>query len=691
MDICFVIKLNSDCYKNNTGAEILLMNRIINTLEYGDHKAPNDENAGVAFIENSDIIIELGKYNENERIYIINILGIEESEKNKLLVKLRNDETFENINLLYDEKSNEIIRKEYTKLSKFEINIRMCFVFALVDNYKEEIFEIIENKFNTKEVLRNDNDNVFNKIYTIPLDELVDFIKENNLGGKEYELYIEAAQSGNLNELLNRNIFVDAQRLLKNEQVSTYRNAICHNRIINSEEFTNKCIEKFDVISNNFKDLIEKKINDIFNIDTFSLDTDDECLLFLIRVHFEDFEKEFKIISNKIINYFGFMYNAECVEYDLTNYCIKYNSYDQQGIEFNFKLIGNDETGQGIIYIYAKYKNNNDSIFSSKEFITLVINNISKEYQLSVLWNNFSVNYNNELFREFNYIENTLRAYLTSIYFGLETKLPQNKRSELSKDISLEVNKISSNVFYQLDFYDLLQVLIKPKGGDKINTLNEKLRILLNNDQIDKINSLLANIVESNEDIKIISDNADELYKYRTMMAHSYFITSKEHLKIKALLDNCKVIIENIFLEYISEKFIFSSKEVKISDNSIDDKINIIEQDNTFNLLVYYTNSIESEIYSFKNLSKFDLYKVINILFSIDIKSNFIFTDLVIDRAIKTIYQNSYREITKKDIEEVCNKIPWTRHTKYLQITSEEAKLEKEIGILLKKLEGVYK
>lgn len=683
MNICFLVELEKGCYINS--AQDLLVTRIVNSLEYFKYNYKDDENKSIVIIDNSNIIIEVGQSKDNNRIYIINIVGISDEDKNKLLSKLKNDEVFRNIIILYDYLSNYTLMSQYEELTKFEILIRLYFSFCIIDRYNVEYFEIL-NKFNTKDILRRDNDNVFNKLYSISLEKIINFINENKLGGKEYQLYLDAFKLGDLTKVLNDDIFVNSKILDKSGQVNVFRNAICHNRILNCKEYKNKYIDPFlqkmDLVTKEVEKMLSKK----FNYDTEELN---ESIIFFIQYNFKNFDKEFPIIINKIINSLGFSFDINNLK--INQFIATYEAINSQGIDIDFKAEMDEEGKEGIVYVYLKYSKTNESLYESSNFLEILLDNISEEYKLVVLKDSASITYNIDLYKDFNYLENILRAYLTSIYFGIETNLSNNHRSQLKGDISVEINKINRNIFYELDFYDLLQMITRPKGGYQISTLSKKLRELWEENKKEEIEALLQDTVEINEDIKIIINNTEELYKYRTMVAHSYIITKKEYDRIKVLINDCKIIIENIFLQYIKEKYIFKNKdEISISGKS--EKFEIIKKDKVYELQVKYLVDNKPKVYCFLDLSAFNLYKIIRMIILNEEfnQYNFILTDACVNYKIENELKNFSKDINEQDIIEICNKIPFNEKNKFVEINTQEAELEKEIGILLRKIEDRY-
>ncbi|MGU8487056.1 hypothetical protein ACV3OC_09445 [Clostridium perfringens] len=179
----FMIKAN-----DNEETATLILQKLKSALDCSKENKIIDETFFIYAILSQEIKVEVIR--KCDEIWIINLIGYDDKKKRKLINMLNNDDIFKKLIFIFETKSNELVSENYKILHDFEVKLRSQFCFDLLDNWGNEIFDILD-KINVKEESRI-NENIisskFNtKLQRIDLLKLIEYMKENVWGGGEIE------------------------------------------------------------------------------------------------------------------------------------------------------------------------------------------------------------------------------------------------------------------------------------------------------------------------------------------------------------------------------------------------------------------------------------------------------------------------------------------------------------------------
>ena len=237
MNIVFLIE---DSPMNMKHTISFISERIKSSLQIESvENLKEDNNYGVyKFLrrEREELYLECYRI-KDENKYLVNIININEEEKNNLIELIVSDQLFQNNIVLIDSLSNQFIAKEYKNFILLENHLKQYFALKLLGKYGAEAYKILDN-IKTKEDIVILPSNIKTNLQKIELVNLIENIVDKPLGGQEYETYFDKYNKDDLEPLklsLKEDIFSDIKKDLQDNKsiIKEYRNIICHNRFLN--------------------------------------------------------------------------------------------------------------------------------------------------------------------------------------------------------------------------------------------------------------------------------------------------------------------------------------------------------------------------------------------------------------------------------------------------------------------------
>ncbi|MDK0570363.1 hypothetical protein P6O23_05275 [Clostridium perfringens] len=682
----FMIKAN-----DNEETATLILQKLKSALDCSKENKIIDERFFIYAILSQEIKVEVIR--KCDEIWIINLIGYDDKKKRKLINMLNNDDIFKKLIFIFETKSNELVSENYKILHDFEVKLRSQFCFDLLDNWGNEIFDILD-KINVKEESRI-NENIisskFNtKLQRIDLLKLIEYMKENVWGGGEIEklnAFKDGIVDDNIKRILDLEIFKNTLNIIDDEKrLIRTRNNICHNRMIHSNVFENE-LKVLKSINEKINKLYCKSARQYLNIkqDTYLKEINNEIILLIEERCFDNNEKNIKLLFSKILNMCGYIFNNESEQLELIkfngcteNYLIKQTP--EEGINFTLRYIVNNDKKSNVFLLRITFDNKQVSINSIAKLRDEIFKNIDKKFIL--LNDTISLNYSNNLFVKFNYIENLLRAYIATFYTLNEIDLKGIEAKNNSKNNETLVE--SNNPLFDLDFIDLSDILSNtPKGYKNKEIINEFKKCIDDKENFEKLKKKLRNISDTNSDIIEIINAWDELYKYRTIVMHNEYISKYEYEYILELVENIIEIIEKIYFDIINKSM--DNEYIIFEDKSRKVYMKIRKTDAII--------KIKDKIYEFENIGINKFYKLIRYTVGKNVfEIPFILSEISITDYFNSEKDKIYALIDKNEfipnINEAIKNLKYTKYLKTRTITSREELLEEKIGELLKSLEG---
>ncbi|EJT6495205.1 MAG: hypothetical protein E6Z74_01995 [Clostridium perfringens] len=668
----------------------LIVQKLKSALDCIEENIINEDEYVFVILDN---YIKLELINKGDNIWIINLIGYKDCKKKKLIDLLNNDDIFKQVVFMFDTKSNKLVSENYKILHELEVKLRAQFCFNLMNNYGRELFDIID-KISVKEESRIENNIISNKFNTklqrLDLSKLIDYMKENIWGGDEIEklsLKINDIESfdevdDEFKNLLNLDIFKDITKLIDNEKILIKtRNNICHNRIVHSDEFE-KELEVLKKVNEEIDSLYYKSIQEnlFVNKIKYSEEKNNEITL-LIESDKEKINiRDIKLFFSRILTLSGYVFENIKTQTSVINnkkasgYIIQQNI----GHDINFKLryiYNNKETN---LYLLRITYRNKDKILNS---VANIRDEILKNINMKIILLNDTVSlyYSDILFSKFNYIENLLRTYIATYYVlnDIDLKGIESKSNSKNNDTLID----SNNPLFDLDFIKLGDILRDtPKGYKSKDIINEVKKSIVNKvDHIENLRKKLSNISDTNSNIMEIINKWDDLYKYRTIVAHNEYISKNEYEYVLGLVENIIDILEKIYYDTI------------IMENNDDEKILFKDELKKINIIMHGKDMkirVNSNIYEFEGIGINELNKLMNGVIEGNVKEvSFVLTENAIkeylnskkEKIIDLIDKNNFDSTIKSIIKE----LKYTKYLKTRNITSREALLEEKIGELL--------
>lgn len=682
MNITFLIE---DSELNNLKSVEAVCERIISSLQ-GNNCGILNNNKNIYKLtkNNKEIFIECYKFSESTK-YFVNIMDICEDEKNSFVELISSDKLYKNSIVVFDSLSNNFISKEFSNFMSFEINIKQYFSLKLLQNYGIKAYDIIGG-IQTKDNILNLNDNIKTGLQHIELMTLIEYMIDKPLGGVEYEEYIKLYDCNDLNKLkkkLNESIFDDIVKELRENKsiIKEYRNVICHNRILNCNEMVHRHCNSIHALLCKIKAINNDILQGIYKKDVSIKGW--QVLNFVIK--HKNSEKEIKLILTEILLKLGIVYidkNSTIIGDDNIGY-----KTDDEYIQINLSRISEEIDGD-LCVIYITYNN----IIKKYKNISKTILNEFNQYDIIVLYDSQSAEYCNQLAKQFNTLENTFRKYIT-IFKYLKTEEQNFEKDKMPYGLSIGINEKICNSIYDLDFIELLNIIRVPNGGKNLEELAKKLRTLIAQKKCDEIEFLLTNMVEYNNDLKVIVKHWSELYRVRTIVAHCGIIQSEDYNRISKIIKFTQSTIEDVIQEYINDNidsFKYIKKAKKFDDFMVIEPN--IEKSNLHccNIIFYKDNGKSKQEYRIEGIYPFMVMKILDGILDIS-GSTYILSYEYIYHIIKNNICKIQNFVCKTTFQEelysILKELQLDSYASFRSITTEEQELEYRIGELLNNLE----
>lgn len=695
MNFTFLIKDNEYNMSNNIE---YVCERIKGALQkYSMNPIRTSNNIGIYELLGEN---KLKKYIECYRIdtdnmYLVNMISITEDEKNIFMEILVNDQLFKECIVIFDSLSNEFIGEEFRNFSRLENNFKQYFALTLIKKYNWKAFEIIED-IKTKEELSTLPINIKSNLQRITLDNLLVYMLEKPLGGMEYETYFEKYEETNLeklNEIIDENIFKDVQNIISKDKKSIieYRNVVCHNRILNCEKMEYKHSKIVIEANKKLCELNNSILNSLFNtseeeyylmdrsdIITFAYKKDKNNkldILFLINLlcKLNIVFKESNLIKNEenTIIY-------KCNDLNLTIYLAILKPEDYE------------TTTEEVIISTITFDHKNISVDKLSDIIIKELN----DGDIIILYDSQGIEIANELSKRFNILENLFREYIV-LYKYIE-KINENIYTDkLTTELRIGKTGKLGNGIYDYDFITLLNIITAPNGGKNNKELKKSLKEAIERKDTENIEFLLTNMLDHNNDLKIIVKHWCELYKYRTLVAHFGIISRNEFNKILGIINSIKATTENILIDYLIEHTdIFSYKKEIELDNFLSIKSSVMDSkkcDICFNR--NNGEQDEKEVLKVEDIYPFRCAQLINAL--LNINDNYLGQIFSYEYLNERILNSSDKLLNiiqeadfKEKIDGLLEKLGLDKYATFRIITIQEQILEEKIGDLLNSIHG---
>lgn len=675
----------------------LVANKIITGMRYFNSKIIKENQAIYLITDEAEkVYIEL-IYKE-ETMWLVNIYSHNEEDKDILIDTIARDSTFEKVIIIFDSVSNKILNDNYPLLNQLENKLRSEFCCAIMNKGDLDIFSAIQ-KLNVKEEFRFDSygipKNLNTKLQRLGLIDLISYMNEHKIGGEEFKKYSDCfSYCKNMGEfeefekILNIDIFKDINKNLKSKDDIKYiRNVICHNNIIDVNVFKNKLEEVkkiYDYLETSYNSNLENIFKDSVGQNkhiTMLLSNDNNVLD----------EHQFKLKFSQVLNVCGFIFEnsinhvkVEMIDGVNVGYLLSQSNENGITIKLRYKK---DCINKGIYILCIIFDDNvkQDEIAEIRDNLVVKLEN----NDIIIMNDYVSTQYCNQLYSKINYIENIVRSYIAVFYFF--KKLDLNKIGiEQAKSGNVDsTNK--NNLLYNCDFIDLRNILENPPESRKVADLINQLRSNLKVRDFQTIEDQLKNISDTNADVGDILKHWEDLYKYRTIVAHNEYISKKEFDQISRILDESLEIVEKIYFNEIGNVFELENKYVsEFKEEFIDSK---------FQLRIYHrsktiTLKLEGNTYDFQGLGITRLQRLVKgivennneILFSyiLTIESISRFITNNIDKIRELLDNESYPQL----VNDMIVKLGFTKYANYRVVSSKEDILEEKIGELLKSIEN---
>ncbi|WP_139312310.1 hypothetical protein, partial [Clostridium perfringens] len=506
--------------------------------------------------------------------YFINMLNIDETEKNTVIEVMSSDRLYKDNLVVLDLLSHEFIKKELENLLKFEENLKAYFVLSLLKEYEEQVYNIIDS-FKTKENLIELPQNIKYNLQKIELTKIVEFIIENPLGGKEYEIYYNEylknkdEDLSKMREIFRKNIFSELKSDLETSRskIKEYRNILSHNRFLNCNLIKDKhCAEISSILEKMIK-INNKTLKELLCTDEVENEQNDKKeRLTLILKNQEEVNLEILII--KILAELGYIYIKDNIKRKDDLY-----EYETEEKDLSLKIRKISENSINNIYLLdIKFKLSNDNNLNLNETLIYKL----KNFEVIICFDSLSRSNSLILSDKLSICENLLRKYI-SIFQYIEGINNNNNKDTMFDSVRIGHGGKIFNTVYDYDFIELIKVIESPNNTSKgIDNLKKELGKAIKDNNFSKIELLLNNMLVYNTELKTIMSNWCELYKYRTRIVHCQVMFYSELPKIKDNINKIKSIIENILTEYINEvcNFVYQPLELQILkiDKNIKDK-----------------------------------------------------------------------------------------------------------------------
>ena len=307
--------------------------------------------------------------------------------------------------------------------------------------------------------------------------------------------------------------------------------------------------------------------------------------------------------------------------------------------------------------------------------------------EIILLYDSLSMEKSKKLSTTFTVLENLFREYITLFQYIEEIK-ENNQKDKMPQNLRIGINGKSVNSIYDLDFIDLLPIISTPNGGNNIDDLRQKLGKAINNNDIENIEFLLNNMLDYNNDLKIIVKHWCELYKYRTLVAHCGILLEKEYKYISSLVNSTRLTVENILIDYLYknttifkyENKIVIDSHMKIYKNTVNPKycdinfirdlpegkcVSKVENLYLFRIVQIIIRLLDKNIYNFQHVFS---YEYLN---QIILQNKSMLIDLIKDEQFEDKLALSLEEMG------------FYEYADFRIITSQEQLLEEKIGDLL--------
>ncbi|AMN35782.1 hypothetical protein ACSXC4_05130 [Clostridium perfringens] len=614
--------------------------------------------------------------------YFINMLNIDETEKNTVIEVMSSDRLYKDNLVVLDLLSHEFIKKELENLLKFEENLKAYFVLSLLKEYEEQVYNIIDS-FKTKENLIELPQNIKYNLQKIELTKIVEFIIENPLGGKEYEIYYNEylknkdEDLSKMREIFRKNIFSELKSDLETSRskIKEYRNILSHNRFLNCNLIKDKhCAEISSILEKMIK-INNKTLKELLCTDEVENEQNDKKeRLTLILKNQEEVNLEILII--KILAELGYIYIKDNIKRKDDLY-----EYETEEKDLSLKIRKISENSINNIYLLdIKFKLSNDNNLNLNETLIYKL----KNFEVIICFDSLSRSNSLILSDKLSICENLLRKYI-SIFQYIEGINNNNNKDTMFDSVRIGHGGKIFNTVYDYDFIELIKVIESPNNTSKgIDNLKKELGKAIKDNNFSKIELLLNNMLVYNTELKTIMSNWCELYKYRTRIVHCQVMFYSELPKIKDNINKIKSIIENILTEYINEvcNFVYQPLELQILkiDKNIKDK-------NKLDLIFIKDNSV----YRIENSFLFRINYIINSILGQE-KEEYVYSLEILKEKIKyniTELENFIKcENFEMEISKILEKLGLCNYADFRIISSEKQKLEEKIGKLLSSIDN---
>jgi len=687
-----IVFLVEDSGINNSHTIEFISDRIKSSLQISIVEVLNNEDKyGIfKFIKTDGCIIYLECYRiKQENKYLINAIGINEEEKNNLIELISSDQLFKNQIILIDTLSNQFISQQYGDFALLENNIKHYFALKLLNRYGSKAYKVIDD-IKTKDDLIVLPSNIKTNLQKIELVTLIEQMLDKPLGGLEYETYFEKYDKSNLEELkevLKEDIFSEIKRDLKDNKniIKEYRNIICHNRFLNCKRMEESHCVRVQSLVNKIISFNNIMLNNLYGTTDYKYyDVDIYAQRFTFALKRMTDLKYNELILINILCKLNLIYNKDYLMINIENENLLIYKSDRDGIFINIKGLEKDtENNEQTFIITIEFDRNT----REKENINDIILKQLNEGEIIILYDSLSIEKSINLSKSFTVLENLFREYITLFQY-IENISENNKDDNIPCNLRIGINGKSVNSIYDLNFIELLPIISAPNGGNNIEDLIKKLKKSIYDNDIENIEFLLNNMLDYNNDLKIIVKYWCELYRFRTLIAHCGTLIEDDYRHIQLIVNSTRLTVENIFVDYLyNNTNVFKYHDNITIHNSLKIHKNNINNKGCDLSFIKEINSIRS-VSKIENLYIFRVVQIINKLmsnnnenleqvFSYEYLSEFILSNR--DKLIELIESDNFKDKLILSLTETG----FYEYADFRMITSQEQILEEKIGDLL--------
>lgn len=700
-NIMFLIKLNDGKSSTVNGLNYEIKNYFIER-----NYITRDEDNYMHFqLDDKKFIVEHKPLNDTTK-HIYNVFYDNAFNKRNFIKEIFFSQYVIDCITIFDTGSNKLLNNNYKELSQLENLLKYFLASRIADIQGDRVFDII-NGFIVKAYIGEQYKKMITSLQRLELSELIKYINSNPLGGFEINILKSLSQINDEGEnifsqeeidkirlKIKDNVFKDVKSIIDEfgmiDNTCEWRNSIAHNSCVEDEIFLKmaddikKLTEKINRLCVNIENINTKTTSlscmpELATIVSTNK-TKSNILLRIIELYNNFFENKLfnELVENKVDEKENTLFfegsEIKIIIYDINP-------------EFEFEAENDSELNTYKVLIY--FDENKRELNLNSELYKL-LDEISEHY--IVIFDTISDMLCNKLYKDINHVENLVRLYIkvSEVILSqksdskIEKKKIEKNNLRLQMDlnalkINTDANKINliNNDLYELDFIKLLDKLNSPLIEKNYSKLMENEEYT----NIDDFNRSIADLSSLDDNIESIGMKWRELYRIRTMVAHSFILSYDSFLEYKNLYLEASEEIENAIYRLFTENI--RGYNLSFSKSSGDISLSIEYLVNKYILKLVKNDAVEISCYISNNI----IWKAINNIFKMNLNSDSIF---LTNNIIKDLTTVELDKLTVEELEFELEKLIKYYKLNLVNNSNIYMKLEKAISELLQEVANEY-